>query len=64
MTSVMVNTPAPVNFPVLAALVPGPVRMLRSVAVTRTLKGTAAGAGAAPPAVARMALRIVMIFFP
>ena len=40
------NTPAPVNFPVMAVSVPGPVRIRRSVAVTLTLKGTAAGAGA------------------
>ena len=30
MTSVMVNTPMPVNFPVAAVLVPGPLRMRRS----------------------------------
>ena len=64
LTSVMVNTPTPVNFPVAAVSVPGPLRMRRSGMNTFTVKGTAVGAGAAPPAVARIALRMVTIFSP
>ena len=42
------------------------MRMRKSGTDTFTKKGTASGtgAGAAPPEVARMALRMAMIFFP